>query len=72
MGQHIRLTSREIAYFTYLTDIEPVGIKTLDDLDAYIRRCKRHYWGHSPQTRQLHRLIDEALASCMASIQASA
>ncbi|NVE00688.1 hypothetical protein HUX62_21960 [Massilia sp. BJB1822] len=66
LGQHIRLTSAEIAYFIYLTDIEPVGIKSLDDLNAYIKRCKRHYWGHSSQTRQLHRLIDEALARCIA------
>jgi hypothetical protein len=37
-------------------------VKTVDDLDAYIVRCKRHYWGVSKDTQFLHWLIDKELA----------
>ena len=33
-------------------------MKTLDDLDEYIRQCKKYYWGHSEDTRFLHYLLD--------------
>ena len=59
LGPQIRLTRREVARFAKITDIEPVGIRTRDDLDAYIARCKAHYWGHSRDTQFLHWLIDQ-------------
>ena len=64
LGERIRLTRTEIAMFTKLTDIEPAGIRTLDDLDAYITRCKAHYWGISEQTQFVHWLIDREYWQC--------
>lgn len=67
LGQHVRLTSKEIEYFTHLTGFAPVNIKRLDDLHAYIKRCKRYYWGTSRDTVALHQLIDDALSHCTGS-----
>ena len=66
LGSHIRLTCKEIAYFHWLTDIEPVGIRTLADLDAYVAKCKAHYWGVSQDTQFLHWMIDQEVARCLA------
>ena len=63
LGDQIRLTRTEIAMFTKITDIKPVAIRTLDDLDAYIARCKAHYWGVSEQTQFVHWLIDRESVS---------
>lgn len=63
-GPQIRLTRREVERFRKITDIEPVDIRTLDDLDAYIARCKAHYWGVSKDTQFLHWLIDREYAQC--------
>ncbi|WP_413914506.1 hypothetical protein [Candidatus Skiveiella danica] len=41
-----------------------MDIRTLDDLDAYIARCKAHYWGVSQDTQFLHWLIDREYAQC--------
>lgn len=67
LGQHIRLTSKEVETFIHLTGFAPVGIKRIDDLHAYIKRCKRYYWGTSPDTVELHQLIDDALSRCTGS-----
>lgn len=64
LGSQIRLTRREVERFRKITDIEPVDVRTLDDLDAYIARCKAHYWGVSRETRYLHWLIDREYAQC--------
>jgi hypothetical protein len=64
LGAQIRLTRREVERFKKITDLEPVDIRTLDDLDAYIARCKAHYWGVSRETRFLHWLVDCAYAQC--------
>ncbi len=63
-GQHIRLTRREIERFKKITDLEPVGVRSLSDLAAYIARCKAHYWGVSKETRFLHWLIDREYQRC--------
>ena len=39
-GQRIRLTRREVERFTKITGIAPMGVCTLDDLAAYVVRCK--------------------------------
>lgn len=65
LGNHIRLTSDEVARFTTITGIVPVDIETLDDLDAYIAECKRYYWGVSKSTQFLHWLIDRERARCL-------
>lgn len=67
LGSHIRLSRTEIARFTKITGFAPVDVKTLDDLDAYIRKCKRHYWGTSKETQFLHWLMDRERARCYGS-----
>jgi hypothetical protein len=67
LGVHIRLTSRDVERLRYVTGFEPVGIKRLADLDAYIEQCKQHLQGRADETRLLHRLIDETVASCRTS-----
>lgn len=64
LGSAIRLTRREVERFTVVTGIEPVGIRTTDDLRAYVARCKAHYWGMSADTRYLHWLIDREVDRC--------
>jgi hypothetical protein len=64
LGQQIRLTRREFERFTKVTGIEPVGIRTLVELQAYVARCKAHYWGRSRETQFLHWLIDEEHRRC--------
>ena len=64
LNHHIRLTRKEVETFTEITDIEPVGVRTLDDLDAYVARCKAHYWGVSKETRFIHWLIDQEYRQC--------
>lgn len=54
LGSQIRLTRPEVVRFSRITGIEPVGIRTFDDLEAYIARSKAHYWGVSKETRFLH------------------
>ena len=64
LGPQIRLTRREVERFAKITDIEPVGIRTVEDLEGYVARCKAHYWGVSNETRFLHWLIDCEVARC--------
>ena len=64
LNDRIRLTRKEIEVFTKITDIEPKGIHTLGDLDAYVARCKAHYWGISEQTQFVHWLIDREYRQC--------
>ena len=64
LGSQIRLTHREVERFRKITGIEPVDIRTPDDLDAYIAHCKTHYWGVSKETQFLHWLIDREYAQC--------
>jgi hypothetical protein len=65
LGNHIRLTPREVARFTQITGFAPEDVKTIEDLDAYIARCKHYYWGTSESTRFLHWLIDKERARCL-------
>lgn len=64
LGNTIRLTRREVERFTKITGMPPVDVKTLDDLDEYIRKCKGHFWGVSEDTRFLHFLLDEERSRC--------
>ena len=59
LANQIRLTRREVERLTKITGFEPVNVKTLEDLDVFITRCKRHYWGVSKETQFLHWLIDK-------------
>ena len=44
LGSQIRLTRREVERFRKITDIEPVDIRTLDDLDAYMEKNNKPFW----------------------------
>ena len=66
LGNSIRLNRREVERFTKITGFEPVDVRTLDDLDRYIRKCKDHFWGESDDTRFLHFLLNEELSRCLA------
>jgi hypothetical protein len=65
LGNRIRLTRKEVELFTLITGFEPVDVKTLDDLDAYITRCKSYYWGTSRATRFLHWWMDRERSRCL-------
>jgi hypothetical protein len=65
LGNHIRLTRKEFERFTLITGFEPVGVKTLEDLDAYIADCKRYYWGVSDATKFLHWWLDRERSRCL-------
>ena len=65
LGNQLRLTGREVERFTRITGIEPVGVKSLDDLDDYIGRCKDYYQGASHEARFLRWLLDEERSRCL-------
>ena len=65
LGSTVRLTRREVERFTKITGFSPVDVKTLDDLDEYIRKCKAHFWGVSEETRFLHFLLDDERSRCL-------
>jgi hypothetical protein len=65
LGNQLRLTGREVERFTRITGIEPVAVKSLDDLDDYIGRCKDYYQGASHEARFLRWLLDEERSRCL-------
>lgn len=70
-GRQIRLTRREVERFTKITGFEPVNVKSLDDLYAYVRACKKYYWGTSEDTRFLHYLIDREVHAALVGLTAA-
>ena len=71
LGNHIRLTPREIARLVKITGFSPDGVKTMADFDAYVKRCKEYYWGTSRDTQFLHYLIDREKKACLLGKKAS-
>lgn len=67
LGTHVRLTQKEVERFTTITGFVPLNVKTIDDLEAYVVQCKRHYWGFSKDTQFLHWLIDQERLRCLGS-----
>ena len=59
-GKQIRLTAMEVDRVTEITGIKPVGVKTIEDLNAYIASCK-HYWGGEKETKFLDWFVGKAL-----------
>lgn len=59
----LRLTRPERTRLARITAIEPGSIRSVEDLQAYVRRCKAHYWGYSNDTRFLHWLIEREVQS---------
>lgn len=68
LNQQIRLTGREVERFVKITDLAPENIRTLEDFDIYVARCKAHYWGVSNETRFLHWLIDRERDQCQSTL----
>jgi len=68
LNQQIRLTGREVERFVKITDLAPENIRTLEDFDVYVARCKAHYWGVSDETRFLHWLIDRERDRCVRAV----
>ena len=66
-GTTIRLTSREVERFARLTGFEPIHVRSLDDLDAYVEQCKRYYRGISRDARVLRWRIDRLRWRCLRS-----
>jgi hypothetical protein len=62
-GNQLRLTRPERTRLARITAIEPGSIRSVEDLQAYVRRCKAHYWGYSDDTRFLHWLIEREVQS---------
>src|SRR4030095_15452116 len=48
-GKQIRLTPTEVDRVTEITGLKPVGVKTIEDLNAYIEYCKQYCWGGSKE-----------------------
>jgi hypothetical protein len=46
----------------------PEHIRTFEDFDAYVARCKAHYWGVSKDTRFMHWLIDRERDRCCGTV----
>lgn len=61
----LRLSTRDLRRWTRITGFEPVGIRYVADLAAYVKVCKAHYWGASKETRFIHSLIDEEFRRCV-------
>lgn len=55
----LRLSTRDLRRWARITGFEPVGIRCVADLAAYVQVCKAHYCGTSKETRFIHWLIDE-------------
>jgi hypothetical protein len=68
LNQQIRLTRREVERFVKITDLVPEHIHTFEDFDAYVARCKAHYWGVSKDTRFMHWLIDRERDRCCGTV----
>jgi hypothetical protein len=64
----IRLTSRDVERFTEITGFYPVNLKSLDDLDAYVKYCKQYFAGESDDARFLRWLIDREKSRCVGSL----
>ena len=62
LGNTIRLTRREVERFTKITGMPPADVKTLDDLDEYIGKCKAHFWGVSEDYVQFRTMSPRCLA----------
>jgi hypothetical protein len=65
LNQQIRLDRCEVVRLKRITGIDPGKIRTLDEFDAYIRRCRTYFWGVSQETRFIHWLIDRERARCL-------
>jgi hypothetical protein len=60
-----KLRLSDLRRWARITGLEPVGIRCVADLAAYVKVCKAHYWGTSKETRFIHWLIDEEFHRCV-------
>ena len=64
-GPPLPLTGGGGALFPGTTASARGGVKSLDDLDDYIGRCKDYYQGASQEARFLRWLLDEERSRCL-------
>lgn len=64
-GQRIRLTSREVERLARITGFEAVGVKSIDDLTAYVSQCKACCADGTKKTAILQWLLDEEASRCL-------
>lgn len=64
LGERIRLTPAEKQRWAKITGFQIPDVQTLDELDAFIDDCKRHYAGEGPETTFLHFLMDRERRRC--------
>ena len=64
-GQRIRLTSREVERLTRITGFETVGVKSIDDLTAYVSQCKACCADGPKDAAILQWLLDEEASRCL-------
>jgi hypothetical protein len=62
-ANQVRSKRPEVARLARIAAIEPGVIRSVEDLQAYVRRCKAHCWGSSNGTRFLPWLIDREVQS---------
>ena len=65
LANQLRLRGREGALSPRIPGSPPGGVKSLDDLDDYIGRCKDYYQGASQEARFLRWLLDEERSRCL-------
>lgn len=61
----LHLSTRDLRRWVRITGFEPIGIRCVADLAAYVQVCKAYYWGTSKETRFIHWLIDEEFRRCI-------
>ena len=64
-GQRIRLTSREVERLARITGFEAVGVKSIDDLTAYVSQCRACCADGPKDAAILQWLLDEAVSRCL-------
>jgi len=60
-GQRLVLSELDMRRWTRITGFEPMGVETWDDLEAYVRDCKRYYAEASEDAAFLCWLMDVEL-----------
>lgn len=61
----LRLTRREVERFTRITGMEPVGVKSLDDLYDSSCRCEDYCRGAPREARFLRWVLDQERSRCL-------
>jgi len=60
-GNRLMLSEVDVRRWTRITGFEPTAIATMDDLEDYVRECKRYYAEPSDDSAFLNWLMDVEL-----------